>query len=167
MGNEVTSGGALPVHFFTIVLNGEPFIRHHIGEFLQLPFEWHWHIVEGVADLRHDTAWSVRTGGRVPAGFDRMGLSVDGTSEYLDALVREHPTRVTVHRRPAGQCWDGKREMVSAPLAHIEEVCLLWQVDADELWTAAQLMAGRQMSSTSRRKLLRCTGAGSSLARTG
>ena len=37
----------LPVHFFTIVLNGMPFIRHHIEQFCQLPFRWHWHIVEG------------------------------------------------------------------------------------------------------------------------
>lgn len=46
----------LPVHFFTIVLNGEPFIRYHEHMLNKLPFEWHWHIVEGVAELTHDTA---------------------------------------------------------------------------------------------------------------
>jgi len=60
---------ALPILFFTIVLNGEPFIRHHIEVFKQLPFRWHWHIVEGVADLKHDTAWSVAQGGRITEEF--------------------------------------------------------------------------------------------------
>ena len=42
---------------------------------------------------------------------------------------------------PAGAFWDGKREMVSAPLPNIREECLLWQVDADELWTADQIVS--------------------------
>ena len=50
----------LPIHFFTIVLNGQPFIRYHIEVFKQLPFPWHWHIVEGVAELTHDTAWECK-----------------------------------------------------------------------------------------------------------
>src|SRR5690349_6437136 len=60
-----TTNDALPVHFFTIVLNGEPFIRYHETMLAQLPFRWHWHVIEGVAALRHDTAWSAATGGRV------------------------------------------------------------------------------------------------------
>src|SRR5215510_12247523 len=55
----------LPVHFFTIVLNGDPFIRYHLDVFRGLPFRWHWHIVEGVAALVRDTAWSVAAGGRI------------------------------------------------------------------------------------------------------
>lgn len=53
----------LPVHFFTIVLNGEPFIRYHLEMMRQLPFRWHWHIVEGVAELTRDTAWVLRVAG--------------------------------------------------------------------------------------------------------
>ena len=30
-----------------------------------------------------------------------QGLSVDGTTEYLDDLARRHPQRVRVHRRCA------------------------------------------------------------------
>jgi hypothetical protein len=41
----------LPIHFFTIVLNGEPFIRYHEEMLSKLRCEWHWHVVEGVADL--------------------------------------------------------------------------------------------------------------------
>jgi ADP-heptose:LPS heptosyltransferase len=127
----------LKIHFFTIVLNGMPFITRQIDEMLKLPFEWHWHIVEGVASLSHDTAWSAANGGRVDPSFHRNGLSNDGTSEYLDTLARMHPNRVTIYRKPAGQLWDGKIEMVRAPLARIDEEALLWQIDVDEFWTAS------------------------------
>ncbi len=135
----------LPVHFFTIVLNGEPFIRYHIEVFKQLPFKWHWHVVEGVADLKHDTAWSLQLGGRIVDEIHRNGRSKDGTSEYLDELAQLYPENVTVYRKPEGIFWDGKREMVNAPLANIQEECLLWQVDVDELWTVEQIGTARQM----------------------
>lgn len=125
----------LPIHFFTIVLNGEPFIRHHIDVFKQLPFGWHWHVVEGVADLVHDTAWSIGNGGRITDEFHTDGLSNDGTSAYLDELKSRFPDQVTIYRKPSGAFWNGKLEMVNAPLANIHEECLLWQVDSDELWT--------------------------------
>jgi hypothetical protein len=133
------------IHFFTIVLNGEPFIRHHLEIFRQLPFRWHWHIIEGVAELRHDTAWSLANGARIDAAWHTGGLSNDGTREYLDALRRDHPSEVTVYRKPGGAFWDGKLEMVNAPLAGLREPCLLWQVDADEYWTAAQIVECRRL----------------------
>jgi hypothetical protein len=116
-------GDPLPVHFFTVVLNGEPFIRHHLAQFKSLPFEWHWHIVEGVAE----------------------GRSTDGTTDYLDQLAREHPHHVTVYRKPRGRSWDGQREMVSMPLLCLGREALLWQIDADELWTAEQVITARQL----------------------
>ena len=70
---------------------------------------------------------------------------MDGTAEYLDAIVAENPDRVTVYREPHGSLWNGKRAMVSAPLSAIGEECLLWQVDADELWTADQIVAMRRL----------------------
>ena len=109
----------MPVHFFTIVLNGQPFIRHHIEQLRQLPFRWHWHIIEGVAELNDDTAWSRATGGNIPAALHRAGLSMDGTTEYLDVLKQEFPENITIYRPPAGKFWDGKRAMVNAPLANI------------------------------------------------
>lgn len=141
---DVRAGPCLPVHFFTIVLNGEPFIRYHIEAFAKLPFRWHWHIVEGVASLVHDTAWSVAGGGRVDDTLHAQGRSNDATSAYLDELARAHPDRVTIYRKPLGEFWDGKREMVSAPLANLNEECLLWQVDADEIWTPEQIVAMRE-----------------------
>lgn len=128
------SSDPLPIHFFTIVLNGEPFIRHHIDAFKQLPFEWHWHIVEGVAELVHDTAWSLPNGGRITDDLHTGGLSNDGTTSYLDELARQYPDRITIYRKADGQFWNGKLEMVSAPLTNIHKTGLLWQVDSDELW---------------------------------
>ena len=121
----------LPIHFFTIVLNGEPFIRYHIDIFKQIPFKWHWHIIEGVADLKHDTGWSLRLGGKITDEIHKQGRSKDGTSEYLDQLAAKYPENITIYRKPKGEFWDGKREMVNAPLANIKEECLLWQLDVD------------------------------------
>ena len=135
----------LPVHFFTIVLNGEPFIRYHLDVFRQLPFRWHWHLVEGVASLVHDTAWSVERGGRVDSRLHVNGLSSDGTTEYLNQIATAEPDRVSIYRKSQGSFWQGKREMVSAPLPNIQEECLLWQVDSDELWTPEQIRCMRDL----------------------
>ncbi|MGD2180385.1 glycosyltransferase family 4 protein [Lusitaniella coriacea] len=135
----------LPIHFFTIVLNGKPFIEYHRETFKELPFKWHWHIVEGVAELKHDTAWSLSLGGEISEAIHNRGRSKDGTSEYLDELAKEYPENITIYRQPEGQFWDGKREMVNAPLANIQEECLLWQIDVDELWTVEQICTGRDL----------------------
>jgi hypothetical protein len=137
----------LPVHFFTIVLNGQPFIRYHLDSFRQLPFRWHWHVVEGVAQLVHDTAWSLQNGGRIDPSLHREGRSNDGTSEYLDEIAAAFPDTVTLYRKLPGVFWDGKREMVAAPLPNIREACLLWQVDSDELWRPEQILTMRRMFS--------------------
>ena len=131
----------IPVHFFTIVLNGNPFIQYHESILPKLWFNWHWHIVEGVASLSHDTAWSVKSGGRVDDSFHLNGRSIDGTSEYLDNLAARYPDNITIYRKPDGVFWEGKREMCNAPLANIHQECLLWQIDSDEFWTAKQISA--------------------------
>ncbi len=135
----------LPIHFLTIVLNGEPFIRHHIAVLEQLEGPWHWHVVEGVASLVKDTGWSVQAGGYVPADLHRDGLSVDGTTEYLDAMAAAHPGRVTLYRPPPGRVWAGKIDMVTAPMAAIGGDCLLWQLDSDELWSVEQVRSVRAL----------------------
>jgi len=136
---------AMSIHFFTIVLNGEPFIKHHLEQFLKLTFRWHWHIIEGVAELKHDTAWSLQNGGKISDELHRNGLSNDGTTEYLDQIAQNYPDNITIYRKPGGQYWDGKLEMVNAPIVNIGEECLLWQVDADELWVSGQIEAMRKM----------------------
>ena len=98
---------ALPIHFFTIVLNGEPFIRYHLDMLQTLPFSWQWHIVEGVASLVHDTAWSFERGGRVDDSLHDRGRSNDETSAYLDQIATAEPDRITLYRKPLDQFWDG------------------------------------------------------------
>ncbi|MGA3068342.1 MAG: glycosyltransferase, partial [Tepidisphaeraceae bacterium] len=134
----------LPIHFFTIVLDGQPFIRYHLNVFKHLPFDWHWHIIEGVADHVHDTAWSLKNNAKIPPAY-ASGQSLDGTTEYLDQIAAENPTRVKLYRKPLGHRWNGKREMANAPLPNISCECLLWQIDADELWTLDQLIAARKL----------------------
>lgn len=137
--------GELPVHFFTIVLNGMPFIGHHIDVFRHLPFKWHWHIVEGVADLVGDTAWSKPSGGHIADSQHQNGLSIDGTTEYIDEISKMFPDNITVYRKEQGIFWHGKNEMVNAPLANITEECLLWQVDVDEFWKYEQIVTSRDI----------------------
>jgi len=129
----------LKIHFFTIVLNGMPFIKNHIENFKKITPQWHWHIIEGVAELKNDTAWSVANGGRVEDSFHKNGLSNDGTTEYLDSLKQQFPNQISIYRKPNGIFWNGKIEMVNAPLPSISEECLLWEVDVDEFWLTPQI----------------------------
>ena len=106
---------------------------------------WHWHIIEGMADLVHDGAWALTFGGELPGEAVRDGRSIDGTAEYLDEIASQNPARITLYRAPGHRRWDGKVEMVSAPLANLPEECLLWQVDSDELWTTEQFTRLRDL----------------------
>jgi hypothetical protein len=147
---------AMPIRFFTIVLNGMPFLRYHLPMLQKLTVPWEWHIAEGLAELRHDTAWSLRkrwsirkpfrlqTCGWIPQHLHDGGLSVDGTREYLDEIAALD-SRVKVLRKPPGTFWDGKREMVRAACGGLKTESLLWQVDSDELWTANQIHTAHEM----------------------
>ncbi|MGA1869736.1 MAG: glycosyltransferase [bacterium] len=123
------------VHFFTPVINGEPFIRYHINVFTQLPFNWYWHIIEGFADPagegNENTLWS----GQITDEFHRNGLSNDGTSEYLNEIAQQFQHNIFVYRKIEGELWSSILEMINAPLENINEECLLWRVDNDELWS--------------------------------
>lgn len=127
----------LSVHFFTIVLNGMPFLPQQWEVLKALPGLWHWHVVEGVAELKHDTSWSLRNGGALPERFRTGNRSDDGTSEFLDRIAGESPDRVTVYRR--NRPWEGKLEMCQEPLANIGSEVLLWQLDSDEFWALQTL----------------------------
>lgn len=135
----------LPVHFFTIVLNGQPFIENQIQIMQELPFKWHWHIMEGVAELKHDTSWSLSNGAKITERMHQNGLSTDGTSAFLDKIAKDYADQVTVYRKDKGSFWDGKLEMVNAPLSNIKEESLLWQLDVDEFWYPWQISRVREM----------------------
>lgn len=87
--------------------------------------DWTWHVVEGAAMNRHCSSWMAAQPAR---------LSSDGTSEFLYSLA--HHPRVKLYRKAR---WEGKVEMVNAPLASIASECVLLQCDSDELHTAGQL----------------------------
>jgi glycosyltransferase involved in cell wall biosynthesis/predicted SAM-dependent methyltransferase len=141
----------------TIVLNGMPYLRHHVAQLDALDaahdVEWEWHVVEGVAAGRASSAApysDVPLSGARGREFHSDGLSVDGTSQYLDALASDvrYRGRVFVHR-PAqrGALWKDKIEMVDAGTSAIAEECVLLQLDADEIWSAAQLHVALQLFS--------------------
>lgn len=113
------------LHLLTIVLDGMPWIGHHLAQFERLTVPWHWIIAEGRADGILDTAWCARLPGR---------LSNDGTTEYLDDLSY-HP-RVT---RLSQELWPGKTAMFNAMLEFCAKPGILMQIDSDELWAAEQL----------------------------
>ncbi|QWD74390.1 glycosyltransferase family 2 protein [Polynucleobacter sp. TSB-Sco08W16] len=138
--NNLMVKNNLEIHFFTIVLNGRPFIEQHIETFSSLSIKWHWHIIEGVADLKNDTSWSLKNGGAIPASLHLNGLSNDGTTDYIDELQKKYPNNISVYRKENGAFWNGKLEMINAPLKKIKKECLLWEIDVDEFWSRNQIL---------------------------
>jgi len=131
----------LRIEFFTIVYNGQPWIRGQAEFFRQLGgVDWRWHVVEGLAEHVEDTAWCKEAGGRI-SDFERrnLNLSTDGTREFLDGLKKEFGDRVSIYRPPGAEPWPGKKAMVDCFLPKLEDGCLLWQLDVDEFWKPDQV----------------------------
>jgi Glycosyl transferase family 2 len=110
---------------FTICLDAEPYIERHLPVFEKLKIPWEWRIAEGTASNTNCTKWCAP---------QQPGLSMDGTSEYLNK-ISSHPN-VKVFRR---QLWDGKVAMCNACIDDFSAPCVLLQVDSDEFWTTEQL----------------------------
>lgn len=119
------------VVFLTLALDALPWISFLYPMMRTLPFEWEWHCVEGVAKNILDTSWCKSIPPR---------LSNDGTTQYLDSIAFDK--RVHLYRNKQ---WQGKVEMVNAPLKNIHEPCLLWEIDSDEIWSAEQIIRMRNM----------------------
>lgn len=116
----------LRLHVLTIALDSMPWIGCIFSELNRLRgVDWTWHVVEGAAMNQHCSSWMAAQPPR---------LSGDGTSEFIFSIA--HHPRVKIYRKPR---WEGKVEMVNAPLAGITSECVLLQCDSDELHTAAQL----------------------------
>lgn len=107
---------------FTIVLDGEPWIRHHLEVLQKTNLEWNWVIVEGVARPTKDTSWV--------KGIEPR-LSLDGTHEYLKSI---NDKRVKVISRPR---WENKTSMCNEAVQYLPSGVLM-QIDSDELWKSDQ-----------------------------
>lgn len=113
------------LNIFTIVLNGLPWIAMHHARLKALKTPWNWTIVHGIADPKADTAWV--------HGVDTV--EHDATLAYVRKLAAKD-ARVRVIEK---ERWHGKAEMCNAALETFTERGILLQMDADELWTTAQL----------------------------
>jgi predicted O-methyltransferase YrrM len=125
-----SADGGPAIHFFTLALDAEPFVRRDLEQLARLPFTWHWHLVEGVT-------------GTHPAGDATR--SIDGTTDYLDRIQRDYPDHVTVYRKPPGRHWQDVADAANMPLWALGESCLLWRINPDELWTVDQISAARRL----------------------
>lgn len=110
----------------TIVLNGMPWIRHHLEVFTKLTIPWTWSLVHGIADPVRDTSWCHRL----------EEVEDDGTLPYVIGLAKERPGQVILTSQNR---WPGKTAQINAGLQAFAEPGILLQVDADELWTTEQL----------------------------
>ena len=129
------------IEFFTIVYNGQPWIHGQAELFRRLDgVDWHWHVVEGLAEHVKDTAWCKEAGGRISDFESRnSNLSTDGTREFLNGLKKEFGDKISIYRPPGAEPWPGKKAMIDCFLPELEEVCLLWQLDVDEFWKPDQV----------------------------
>lgn len=137
----VRKGPGVKVYFFTITLNGFPFLTWLYPVFRQLSFPWVWIVVEGTAMPKRCTSWCAQ----MPPV-----VSTDGTHAYLRELSNFDP-RVIHSYRPG---WDGKVAMCNEAIARMEsdglnelEDSLIWQIDSDEVWNPEQLELGRALLS--------------------
>jgi len=131
----------LKIEFFTIVYNGQPWIRGQAKFLRQLEgVDWRWHVVEGLAEHVKDTAWCKEAGGRISDFESRnSNLSTDGTREFLDGLKKEFGDKISIYRPPGAEPWPGKKAMIDCFLPQLEDGCLLWQLDVDEFWKPDQV----------------------------
>lgn len=116
----------MKIHFFTIAYEAMPWITMHYPTMRQLDIDWEWHVSEGPAAPVNDTSWCKA----LPSG-----PSTDGTVEYLRHIASIDP-RVTLYQR---DMWEGKVPMCNVSLDRIKEPTLVWEIDADEIWTVAHI----------------------------
>lgn len=115
---------------FTIILNG----LHHLLHNSQAKFILHnfdlWIVVEGASRPGGSTRWCRS----MPSEYHNKGLSIDGTSDYLENLSKLYNN--ILHIKPH-DLWPSKDTQVNTAIKHLRQItnkCYLWQIDADEQW---------------------------------
>lgn len=139
----------MKLHIVTLALDAMPWIALQYRAWqrlLALGIDWHWTVVEGVADPVRDTAWCKKIPPR---------LSQDGTHEFIADIARYHPRVRHLHN----PWWPGKTAMMNAALEGISEPCVLLQADSDEIWEPDdihQLVLTFQRDPSLGRMIFRC-----------
>jgi len=129
-----TSVGVRPrIAFFTIVLNGEPWLEINIRHIY--PYATQIFIVEGAtqADGRKHY-WD----GDATGYCTTDGHSIDDTRTILRRLVDEYDPEGKIHVITYDGPWNGKTEMCNSFL-HLVDANYLWQLDVDEFYHAADI----------------------------
>ena len=97
----------------------------------------------GVARPRHGVE---RRGGRSYRSCDARGRPQHRRDDRLSGRDRERGSGTSIPLSQARRCVLGREEGDGvSPLPNIREACLLWQVDADELWTAEQIVSIQEL----------------------
>ena len=99
--------------------------------------QWHWHVFEGISR-------NPFCPGSITPDMHRNGLSVDGTSEYLDE-IKQNPN-VTVYRVDKT---DWESLYLTARFQHmlrtVHEPSLAIEADVDEFWSTEQIETMERM----------------------
>jgi hypothetical protein len=124
------------IYLITIVKDGMKFLPIHLAAFNRLTVPWKWIVVEGTAKPVGCTSWCAD----MP-----MGVSTDGSHEWLEEVSARHPNIVHLYR----DAWAGKLPMFHAAtdaIARFDEIIadtsitrIVHEVDVDEIWTHRQL----------------------------
>jgi hypothetical protein len=117
----------LPLFCFTLALDAMPWLAHTFAELMRLSeIPWRWSVVEGAAMPNGSTKWMGRQAPR---------LSGDGTTQFMEAISLGHPRIRYVARKE----WQSKDEMCATAIEELDEPCVVFQIDGDEVWDAEQL----------------------------
>lgn len=122
---------------FTIIHNGLHHLKH-LDQAQRILRDCDlWVVVEGAARSNGSTRWCKE----FPPELHHNGRSVDGTHEYLTELQKTVSNLVYV---PSDGFWDSKDAQVNRATEEVRKrtaSCWLWQIDADEHWTAESMTA--------------------------
>ena len=88
----------MKIVFFTIVLDGMPWLPMQLAMMQRLKCDWLWAVAEGVADNVADTGWCKKIPPR---------LSNDGTGGWLREISDNHPNVFHFN----AELWPGKAAM--------------------------------------------------------
>jgi len=119
----------LPMHFFSVLQNGMPFLKYHLPVLKNLACGWTWGLSEGIVKIPD---WFNKPGQITPE-MHKAGLSVDGGHEWLLANIQG---------RYGPVYFEPNVYLTQRCQRLLESICIeavVMQLDVDEFWTLEQL----------------------------